>query len=116
MSTASAVRTRASSRSTALTKSRSANHMASFPDSGLHSIVCLSLLSATSFCCAFAQSDAPGSDPLALALALQATSAITGQQPISDITLTGNVSWSAGTDEVGTVFLRRWEPDRVAWI
>lgn len=48
----------------------------------------------------------PVSDPQALSLAAQSIAAMTGGVPISDVTLTGNVSRIAGSDiETGTVTL-----------
>jgi hypothetical protein len=40
----------------------------------------------------------PQSDPQAVALATQSIAALTGGNPISDITLTGNAIWTSGTD------------------
>ena len=40
----------------------------------------------------------PQSDPQALSIAAQAMAALTGGTAITDVTLTGNVSWIAGTE------------------
>src|SRR5437667_12398142 len=40
----------------------------------------------------------PVSDPRALTLAAQSIAAMTGGNALSDITLTGNVTWIAGSD------------------
>ncbi len=45
----------------------------------------------------------PVSDPQALSLAAQSLAAMTGATAVSDVTLTGNVTWVAGSDmETGT--------------
>jgi len=50
---------------------------------------------------------AQGSDPQALAYASQSIAAMTGGNPISDVTFNGSVTWTAGSDaETGTVLLR----------
>ena len=45
------------------------------------------------------------SDPQALAYAAQSIAALTGGNPISDVTLTGSVTWNAGADK-GTASLK----------
>jgi len=51
-------------------------------------------------------SQQPQSDPQAVAIAAQAVAALTGGIPVSDLTLTGNVTWSGGSEpESGTVTL-----------
>jgi hypothetical protein len=48
----------------------------------------------------------PQSDPQAVAFASQSIAALTGGSPISDVTLTGSVTWSGGTTtETGTATL-----------
>jgi hypothetical protein len=48
----------------------------------------------------------PSSDPQAVAFAAQSTQALTGGTSIRDVTLTGNVTWTAGSDtEAGTATL-----------
>jgi hypothetical protein len=47
----------------------------------------------------------PASDPQALAFAAQSIAAMSGRTTISDVTLTGTVTWNAGTD-TGTATLR----------
>ena len=47
----------------------------------------------------------PASDPLALSYAAQSIAAMTGGTSISDVTLTGSVSWNAGADS-GTATLQ----------
>jgi hypothetical protein len=54
---------------------------------------------------AFAQSQPP-SDPQALAYASQSIAALTGGVAISDVTLTGNVTWNGGWSDTGTATLR----------
>jgi hypothetical protein len=47
------------------------------------------------------------SDPQALSLASQAVAALTGGMPISDVSLTATVTWTAGSDqESGTAILK----------
>ena len=53
---------------------------------------------------AFGQT-APASDPQALAYAAQSIAGLTGGNPISDVTLTGTVTWNAGAD-MGTASLK----------
>lgn len=53
----------------------------------------------------FAQS-VPSSDPQALAHAAQSIAALTGGTTISDVTLTGNVTWNGGATDTGTATLR----------
>ena len=53
----------------------------------------------------FAQSQ-PASDPQALAYAAQAIAALTGTTTVSDITLTGSVSWNGPGADTGTATLR----------
>lgn len=48
-------------------------------------------------CCASAQNQPPASDPQAVAYAAQSVAAVSGGTAISDVTLTGSVTWS-GTD------------------
>jgi hypothetical protein len=56
-------------------------------------------------CASWAQNP-PASDPQALAYAAQSIAAIVGNVSISDVTLTGNVAWTAGSDsETGTATL-----------
>jgi hypothetical protein len=52
------------------------------------------------------QSFAPGTDPQASSLALQAIAALQGKSVIHDITLTGNATWGTGDGQTGTVTLR----------
>ena len=47
----------------------------------------------------------PASDPQALSYASRAMAALTGGNSISDITLTGNVTYSAGVDDYGSATL-----------
>jgi hypothetical protein len=54
---------------------------------------------------ASAQNPLPASNPQAAAYAAQSFTAMTGSTTISDITLTGTVTWNAGTD-TGTATLR----------
>jgi hypothetical protein len=61
------------------------------------------LLIALSCCTAFAQNP-PASDPQALAYAAQSIAAISGSISISDVTLTGSVTW--GGSDTGTATLR----------
>lgn len=51
---------------------------------------------------------APASDPQALALASNAMAALIGRQSVTDVTMTGTVTWSTGEDEneSGTATLR----------
>jgi hypothetical protein len=72
-------------------------------------VLCLSL---RSFLLVFAGStllfsqNQPPSNPQAVALASQSISALTSGNPISDVTLTGTVTWSGGTTpETGTATL-----------
>src|ERR1700674_5064057 len=48
----------------------------------------------------------PVSDPQALAYAAQSIAAITGGNTISDVTLTGTVTWIGGGTDTGTATLR----------
>lgn len=49
----------------------------------------------------------PTSDPSAVAVATKSLAALTGGQPVSDVTLTGTASWTAGSDSAtGAVTLR----------
>jgi hypothetical protein len=54
---------------------------------------------------ASAQNQLPASNPQAVAYATQSIAAMTGSTPISDVTLTGTVTWNAGSD-TGTATLR----------
>jgi hypothetical protein len=55
----------------------------------------------------FLFSQTPVSDPQALSLAAQAMAALTNGNAVSDITLTGSVTWVAGSDnETGTATLQ----------
>ena len=56
-------------------------------------------------CCASAQNQPP-SDPQAVAYAAQSIAALVGSTPISDLTLTGNVTWNGGVSGTGTATLR----------
>jgi hypothetical protein len=48
----------------------------------------------------------PASDPQAVSFASQSIAALTGGNPVSDVTLTGSVTWSGGaSQETGTVTL-----------
>ncbi len=54
----------------------------------------------------FSQGGPPQSDPQAVTLAQQAIAALTNGNAVSDVTLTGNVTWSGGSSpETGTVTL-----------
>lgn len=54
----------------------------------------------------FSQNQPPVSDPQAVALASQAVAALTSGSPVYDVTLTGNTTWIAGSDnETGTATL-----------
>jgi hypothetical protein len=54
----------------------------------------------------FSQSQPPASDPQAVAFASRSISALTSGKAISDVTLTGNVTWSGGAvPETGTATL-----------
>jgi hypothetical protein len=56
-------------------------------------------------CFAFAQSQ-PASDPQAVTLAAQSITALTGGASVSDVTLTGNATWTQGSDnETGAATL-----------
>jgi len=70
-----------------------------------HTILCLSRFCVLTLFCgaAFAQNP-PVSDPKALAFAAQSIAALIGGNAISDVTLTGSVTWN-GTD-MGTATLR----------
>jgi hypothetical protein len=67
-------------------------------------VVCL-LVGATLTCFAPTSSQAQTSDPQALVYAAQSIAAMTGSTAISDVTLTGTVTWNAGAD-TGTATLR----------
>jgi hypothetical protein len=55
----------------------------------------------------FSQNQAPVSDPHAVALATRAVTALTGGTAVSDVTLTGNATWIAGSDlETGSANLQ----------
>ena len=52
------------------------------------------------------QNQLPASDPRATALAVQSVTALTGGNPITDVTLNGNATWIAGSDrETGSATL-----------
>ena len=54
----------------------------------------------------FSQNQAPVSDPKALALSSQSLALLTGGVAVTDVTLTANVTWIAGSDiETGTATL-----------
>jgi len=55
---------------------------------------------------ASAQTAVRASDPQALTLAWRSITALTGGHPVSDMTLTGNATWTVGDPETGTVALR----------
>jgi hypothetical protein len=55
--------------------------------------------------CASAQNQ-PSSDPQAVAFAAQAIAVLTGGTAISDVTLTGSVTWNGGVADTGTATLR----------
>src|SRR5439155_24580582 len=56
-----------------------------------------------SFACLASAQNPPTSDPQAVALATKSIAALTGGNPVSDVSLTGNVTWTAGSDiEMGT--------------
>lgn len=67
--------------------------------------LCLSCICVLPFVCgaAFAQNP-PASDPKALAFASQSIAVLTGGSLISDVKLTGNVTWNGGADS-GTATL-----------
>jgi len=56
-------------------------------------------------CAAFTQGQ-PASDPQALAYAAQSIAAMSGSTAISDVTLTGTVTWNGGSTDTGTATLR----------
>src|ERR1051326_3210637 len=67
-------------------------------------LLILSCVLASSPILLFAQGQ-PASDPQALAYAAQSIAAMTGGNAISDVTLTGSVTWNAGADS-GTATLQ----------
>ena len=68
----------------------------------------LVVLFASSMCCSLICGAAtPGSDPQALKLAAQSIAVLTVRNSISDVTLTGTVTWTSGPDsETGTATLQ----------
>jgi hypothetical protein len=57
--------------------------------------------------CFASTSSQPTSNPQAVAYAAQSIAAMTGGATVSDVTLTGNVTWTAGSDtEAGTASLK----------
>ena len=55
----------------------------------------------------FSQNRAPVNDPQAVVLATKAVAALTNGVPVTDVTLTGTATWTAGSDvEKGTVTLK----------
>ena len=55
----------------------------------------------------FSQNQVPVSDPQAVALATRAVAALSGGVAVSDVTLTGNATWIAGSDiETGSATLQ----------
>jgi hypothetical protein len=68
-------------------------------------LVCVLLCFALN-CVVSAQNQAPASDPQALSYAAQSIAALTGGTAISDVTLTGSVTWNAGASDTGTFTLR----------
>lgn len=64
-------------------------------------VIAIALLS----CSSSAQNQPPASDPQAVAYAAQSIAAMTGSTTVSDVTLTGTVTWNAGAD-TGTATLR----------
>ena len=73
--------------------------MSSHSSARLFVVLCLLVPTA-----AFAQGQ-PASDPQAVTYAAQSIAAMTGSTTISDVTLTGTVTWNAGAD-TGTATLR----------
>jgi len=72
----------------------------------MKTFVVLVFLGTLSLVASQAQNPPPASDPRALALAAQSIAALTGGTPISDVTLSGNATWIAGSDnEIGSVTL-----------
>jgi hypothetical protein len=68
----------------------------------------VTLAAITLVCVSASAQNQPASDPQALAYAAQSISALTGGITISDVTLTGNVTWTGGagaTSESGTATL-----------
>lgn len=67
-------------------------------------VLAVSLLLGTALTCfASTNSQVPASNPQALGYAAQSIAAMTGGATISDVTLTGSVTWTAGSDiETGT--------------
>lgn len=53
-----------------------------------------------------AQNQAPVSNPQAVTYAAQSITALTGSTTVSDVTLTGTVTWYGGDTDTGTVTLR----------
>lgn len=57
-------------------------------------------------CLAFGQSSVPASNPQALALASQTIAKLVGSTSLGDVTLIGDVTWSAGDPDTGTITLK----------
>lgn len=57
-------------------------------------------------CSASAQNQPPASNPQAVAFAAQSIRALTGGATVSDVTLTGSVTWNGGETDTGTATLR----------
>lgn len=69
--------------------------------------LCLFLFVLVSTNLLVSQAQPPASDPQALYLAAQAMAALTSSNAVTDVTLTGNVTWIAGSDnETGSATLR----------
>jgi hypothetical protein len=64
----------------------------------------IGLFSIALACCIASAQNRPASDPQALSYAAQSIAAMTGNVSISDVTLTGNVTWNGS--ETGTATLR----------
>ena len=71
---------------------------------GFHLILLGTLLGPTLL---FSQSQSPTSDPMAIALAAQASTALTNGIGVGDVTLSANATWTSGSDvETGSATLR----------